>query len=131
MFSSDSEKTVDPAFESARTDFYRLNDWIHKIKKAISEYQLSMKTLFGASKLVSDGFHDALEDAKPNPYDRMIKEMKRTRTDVCSERGEGTVTLNIEATALKKLLDELELHRELIVRIGDREKIRAEMDYYW
>ena len=89
-----------------------------------------MKSMFGASKLVSDGFHDALEDAKPNPYNAMISEMKRTRTDVCSERGEGTVSLALEATATKKLLDELELHRDLIVRIGDREKIRAEMDYY-
>lgn len=87
-----------------------------------------MKSLFGSSKLVSDGFGDALEDApKPHPYHNMLTEMKRTRTDVCSERGEGTVTLNLEATAMKKLLDELELHRDLIVRIGDREKIRAEM----
>ena len=37
MFSSESEKTVDPAFESARTDFYRLNDWVHKIKRALTE----------------------------------------------------------------------------------------------
>lgn len=89
-----------------------------------------MKALFGSSKSVADSYHDALEDAKPNPYALMLNEMKRTRTDVASERGEGTVTLHLEATAHRKLLDELELHRALIVRIGDREKVRAEMDYY-
>jgi hypothetical protein len=130
MFSG-GEKTVDPSFESAKADFIRLNDQVHKVRQAIGSYTAAMKQLFLGSKTVCDGFGDAMEDApRPHPYQAMLKDIKSSRADMVSDRGEGAIVLGIDGTVLKKLNEELEIHKTLLVRIADREELRKEMDYY-
>ena len=83
------------------------------------------------SKNACEGFATALEDApRPHPYEGMVAQTRATRTDMVSDRGQGTIMLSLDSTVLKKLGEELELHKALLERISEREHIRTEMDYY-
>jgi hypothetical protein len=128
---SGNEKTIDPAFESAKADFLRLNEYILKIKSAVNAYTLAMKALFQSSKNACEGFSTALEDApRPHPYEGMMAQTRVTRADMVSDRGQGSITLSMDGSVLKKLNEELELHKALLERINEREHIREEKDYY-
>jgi len=129
---SGNEKTVDPAYESARVDFLRLNDQVLKTRTALSAYSAAMKALFVSSKTVCvDGFADVLEDApRPHAYAAMLSSVRRTRLDLVSDRGEGALQLALSSGVEKHLTDELEHHKALLARIATREELRVEKDYY-
>lgn len=128
---SGGDRTTDPAFDSVKSDFLRMNEQVHRVRNSVAAYTHAMKGIFVGSKVVADSFVDVLQDApKPHAWQAMLLDLRTTRANMVADRGEGAIALQMEGTALRKLNEELELHKSLLARIGEREELRRELDYY-
>jgi len=121
----------DPEFESCRNQFSSLNTHLNNLKQHLQSYCSSMKGMYSSSFAVSCDLHEALTSCPPpHPYQSMILDMKRTHTLLTSERGEIKAQKFLDETALKRVLEELNQHKELFKRIEMRMKYKDDFDYY-
>lgn len=124
------EKHVDADYESVHSKFSLLNASLLKLRSNSSNYIAAIYSVFQNSNNVSVDFAELLEEtAVPNDYQEIATQSRMAHNKLNSDK-QHAIASSLTDKVIAPIDVELKVHQDLLNRIGRRNELHSELEYY-